>query len=130
MQTTGVTATVGSVATAWLEEAIALQFRGIATKIARLNQTVNLTSYKYIKGLVWEYDTVGNTFIKLAISTNNNVTSNSFTASSAQFNSVGQIMICDISSITGNYYIYLYGQSTSTSGADYLGVSELYLTNS
>lgn len=120
----------------------------------RLNQTVNLTSYSYLKisGVsiyTWASTTsaashaAGTAY--LGVSTNSNLTSTSglsATASVAMVSAGGSnsyysmsngTIISNINSINGNYYIYMvfYVNKTNTSSTDAIySCSNLFLSNS
>ena len=75
--------------------------------LARLNQTFNLTNYKYIKAKLKTGEDMG----RIGIGTSAGITAlASLTKYSDEFKS--GIAILDVSSISGNYYIYLICRCT------------------
>lgn len=95
--------------------------------MGRLNQTVNLTNYKYLK--INDINTTNITSNYIGVSTNSALTSTSFAASTF-YNRHGMIVV-DISTLTGNYYIYFYSKaSNSSSKSTNSSFSEIFLSNS
>ncbi len=111
--------------------------------ICRLNQTVNLSSYKYIKWSTtlscWKKGTLT---AYLGVSTSSSVTSVSSLSSKYSYSvsctstseaeSSAATMISDVSSLSGNYYIYfaLNISFTSSDATASLSGSKLWLANS
>lgn len=94
--------------------------------IGRLNQTVNLTPYNYLK-IVTMSNPIGD---YIGLSTNASLTTASFSASTL-FSAYGTIIV-NVSSLNGNYYIYFYHKASSSnaSGNSSLSIKEIYLSNS
>lgn len=92
---------------------------------ARLNQTFNLSSYKYIKVNANCYKN----YALIGVSTSGNAGIGQYTASARSSND-GYIIL-DVSSLSGNYYIYFEGSSLNGYIQTQLVVSfnELIVTN-
>lgn len=92
---------------------------------ARLNQTFNLSSYKYIKVNASCYEN----YALIGVSTSGNAGIGQYTASARSSND-GYIIL-DVSSLSGNYYIYFEGSSLNGYIQTQLVVSfnELIVTN-
>ena len=92
---------------------------------ARLNQTFNLSSYKYIKVNANCYEN----YALIGVSTSGNAGIGQYTASARSSND-GYIIL-DVSSLSGNYYIYFEGSSLNGYIQTQLVVSfnELIVTN-
>lgn len=92
---------------------------------ARLNQTFNLSSYKYIKVNASCYEN----YALIGVSTSGNAGIGQYTASARSSN--GGYIILDVSSLSGNYYIYFEGSSLNGYMQTQLVVSfnELIVTN-
>lgn len=92
---------------------------------ARLNQTFNLSSYKYIKVNASCYEN----YALIGVSTSENAGIGQYTASARSSND-GYIIL-DVSSLSGNYYIYFEGSSLNGYIQTQLVVSfnELIVTN-
>lgn len=91
--------------------------------IARLNQTVNLSNYKYLKGELQGLRAGGENYnVILGVSKSANLTTNSFVASYTKYEGT---FIVDVSGLTGDYYIYVSGPVNSGGVAL---VYTLYLT--
>lgn len=105
-----------------------------AYAIARLNQTINLSDYNYIKATA----TGAASFrLGIGISTSTAVSSiNGFTAKAdIGFSGSGlskATPILNINNITGSYYIYLFANAVYAdgSGGKANSFSQLWLTNS
>ena len=131
LQTTGMTKTIGydnvKVADGVLH--IYTDIRG-AVGMARLNQTFNLTNYKYVKAKI---KAGGGGVGQIGIGTTAGITALASLTKYSEGIASG-VAILDISSASGNYYIYLTARYTSPSGnMAVLGASvqyeELFLTN-
>lgn len=91
--------------------------------IARLNQTVNLSNYKYLKGELQGTRADGKNYnMILGVSKSANLTNNSFVVSYTNHKGT---FIVDVSDLTGDYYIYV---STQNISIGYGLVYTLYLT--
>lgn len=94
----------------------------------RLNQTVDLSSYNYIKANVSSFD-AGAVWIGISTSITNGADADDF-ASYASIDSAG-VIILNISNITGKYYIYvrssLYTRGTGST-TYYSYVNQLFLS--
>lgn len=95
----------------------------------RFNQSVTMTDYKYLKLTGYNTDSSYKSYFTIAVSTRESATS--YTASNISYSSTNGetvTVILDISSISGNYYIYIqaYGYNSSTStligGSSYYGM--------
>lgn len=98
--------------------------------MARLNQTFNLTNYKYVKAKI---KAGGGVVGQIGIGTTAGITALASLTKYSEGIASG-VAILDISSASGNYYIYLTARYTSPSGnTAVLGASvqyeELFLTN-
>lgn len=120
LQTTGFTATVGSVS--YNKDDKDYYFDGIA----RTNQAVNLSSYNYLKGDLFggryngkDYDVV------LGVSTSANLTTENFSAS---YKGHSGTFVVNVSNLTGNYFIYVSALNAASLGRP--SVSSLFLTSS
>lgn len=94
---------------------------------ARLNQTFNLSSYKYIKvNASSGYDN----YALIGVSTSGNAGIGQYVASAKSTTGSGYIIL-DVSSLSGNYYIYFEGSSLNGYTQTHLVVSfnELIVTN-
>lgn len=96
------------------------------TSNARLNQTFNLSAYKYIKAKV---DINYTNYALIGVSTSGNSGIGQYTASARSSND-GYIIL-DVSSLNGNYYIYFEGsvQNGYASAAMVINFTELIVTN-
>lgn len=115
---------------------------GNGNVLIRTNQTINLTNYTFIKCDIYSlYARRATSNGYVGASTSSSLTSLSFSASgsmtassSTSSDSKNGNIICNISSLTGNYYIYLaleFSRNTTYSGNDgEFYVSNIYLTNS
>ena len=98
--------------------------------LARLNQTINLSAYNYLK-VNFRVTGIGTNYVKpvIGLSTNQSITAFASLNPRFEFNQRTGLAILNISSITGNYYIYfgLYFVSISTS---YTMMDQIFLSNS
>lgn len=80
----------------------------------RTNSAINMTDYKYLKGVA-STSTYNNVWIKiyLCISTSPNYTGYILTSSAAADSTSKSTLVCDISAISGMYYIYFKIVATS-----------------
>lgn len=94
--------------------------------LGRLNQTVNLTAYNYIKVNISSGRIIGD---YIGISTNASLANTSF-VTSVYFESIGT-QIINISSIVGSYYIYFYHKASSSTANtnSSMGIAGIYLDN-
>lgn len=130
LQTTGVTTTLGA-DDADVKDGIlrvCTSLFGDKIGFARLNQTFNLTNYKYIKAKIKS----GSFYGRIGIGTTAGITAlASLTKYSGEL--TAGVVILDISSVSGNYYIYLTAQQRSSGSDIVLGgavsYEELFLTN-
>ena len=100
-----------------------------AAGMARLNQTFNLTNYKYVKAKI---KAGGGVVGQIGIGTTAGITAlASLTKYSGEL--TAGVVILDISSVSGNYYIYLTAQHKTSGNTTVLGgavqYEELFLTN-
>ncbi|NBI73783.1 hypothetical protein D3Z50_22760, partial [Clostridiaceae bacterium] len=129
LQTTGMTKTIGydNVKVADGVLYIYTDVRG-STGMARLNQIFNLTNYKYIKAKIKSGSTRG----QIGIGTTAGITALASLTKYSEGIASG-VAILDISSVSGNYYIYLTATYTSSGNTAVLGAStqyeELFLAN-
>lgn len=132
LQTTGMTKTKGTNDVVLLNGTLHIcSFGKTEIGLARLNQTFNLTNYKYIKAKLKTGEDMG----RIGIGTSAGITAlASLTKYSDEFKS--GIAILDVSSISGNYYIYLICRCTrvvSGSGSilicGLIECEELFLAN-
>lgn len=131
LQTTGVTTTIGDATTVYNNFiGIGASLKNAPKPMARLNQTVNISSYSYLKGSLKASGYVYGEKAIIGVSQNPNVTSLSGLTAYAGYCAHGiGTAIVNISSLTGNYYIYLAydgfaGDHSTTSGNCY----EIYLS--
>ena len=130
LQTTGATKTLGA-NDADVKNGILYIYTSLfGDKIgfARLNQTFNLTNYKYIKAKIKS----GSFYGRIGIGTTAGITAlASLTKYSGEL--TAGVVILDISSVSGNYYIYLTAQHKTSGNTTVLGgavpYEELFLTN-
>lgn len=131
LQTTGMTKTIGydnvKVADGVLH--IYTDIRG-AVGMARLNQTFNLTNYKYIKAKIKS----GGVYGRIGIGTGADIKAlTSLTKYSGEL--TAGVAILDVSSVSGNYYIYLTSCHDSNAGNNEIAMGgstsyeELFLAN-
>ena len=100
--------------------------------ICRLNQTVNVTNFNYLKAKSLVDGSHAYITIHIGLSTNSNLTSASLTSSTSNYYDAGTLkdentetktatLSSNISNVTGNYYIYFILQikrNTTFSGND------------
>lgn len=100
--------------------------------ICRLNQTVNVTNFNYLKAKSCVDGSHAYITIHIGLSTNSNLTSASLTSSTSNYYDAGTLkdgntetktatLSSNISNVTGNYYIYFILQikrNTTFSGND------------
>ena len=130
LQTTGVTTTLGA-DDADVKDGIlrvCTSIFGDKIGFARLNQTFNLTNYKYIKAKIKS----GSFYGRIGIGTTAGITAlASLTKYSGEL--TAGVVILDISSVSGNYYIYLTAQHKTSGNTTVLGgavsYEELFLAN-
>lgn len=95
--------------------------------IFRSNQTINLSSYNYIKIEASDYNY---TNIIIGLSTSSNITDiNMFTAKSqTKLSSTTKIAICDVGALNGSYYLYVcsYKEVNTSASAGYVKVFTIY----
>lgn len=95
--------------------------------IFRSNQTINLSSYNYIKIEASDYNY---TNIIIGLSTSSNITDiNMFTAKSqTELSDTTKIAICDVGALNGSYYLYVcsYKKLNTSSSAGYVKVCTIY----
>ena len=88
---------------------------------ARLNQTFNLTNYKYIKAKIKS----GGVYGRIGIGTGADIKAlTSLTKYSGEL--TAGVIILDVSSVSGNYYIYLTAQNRTSGNTAVLGGAVLY----
>ena len=123
LQTTGVTTTHGA-NDADVKDGVLRVYTSLSGDkmgFARLNQTFNLTNYKYIKAKIEN----GSFYSRIGIGTATNITAlASLTKYSGETTS--GVAILDISSVSGNYYIYLTAQHKTSGNTAVLGGAVLY----
>ena len=123
LQTTGVTTTHGA-NDADVKDGVLRVYTSLSGDkmgFARLNQTFNLTNYKYIKAKIEN----GSFYGRIGIGTATNITAlASLTKYSGETTS--GVAILDISSVSGNYYIYLTAQHKTSGNTAVLGGAVLY----
>ena len=132
LQTTGVTTTNGSTKAVVSNGTLIIYPTIFASEsgMARLNQTFNLTNYKFIKAKIKTGKTAG----RIGIGTAADIKAlTSLTKYSGEL-TVG-VAILDVSSVSGNYYIYLTSCHDSNAGNNEITMGgstsyeELFLTN-
>ena len=100
----------------------------------RFNQSVNMTNYKYLK--LKGYDTCNNAKSYFTLSVDTSADASSYAASISNYSSANNgtvTIILDISSISGNYYIYIrsYGYLNGSKIAyntDYGMISAIWMS--
>ena len=130
LQTTGATKTLGA-NDADVKNGILYIYtslHGDKIGFARLNQTFNLTNYKYIKAKIKS----GSFYGRIGIGTTAGIKAlTSLTKYSGEL--TAGVVILDISSVSGNYYIYLTARHKTSGDTSVLGgavlYEELFLTN-
>ena len=132
LQTTGVTTTNGST-NAVVSNGTLIVYPTIfasSSGMARLNQTFNLTNYKYIKAKIKS----GGVYGRIGIGTGADIKAlTSLTKYSGEL--TAGIIILDVSSVSGNYYIYLTSCHDSNAGNNEIAIGgstsyeELFLAN-
>ena len=128
LQTTGITKMKGTCS--MVSESISLLIYGTSTpeSMFRLNQTFNLTTYKYLKmeTIRESSDAAHNMYI--GVSKSPEITSNNFVASAHGL--AGSTLICDVNSLSGDYYIYVLATLNNGSQSyDYPKCKSIFLSN-
>ena len=115
------------------------------TLTARLNQTFDLTQFKYLKITFdttnYSSDVGGTVPSNVIIGVSNTAFSQTLFANSGPFlypdgtiahidGARGNTIILDISNISGSYYIYFGTMISSSTKAGYCGITHIFLTNS
>ena len=134
LQTTGMTEVTDKNGGGYIEIGSSIEFGGRRGKQdilnARLNQKFNLTSYKYIK-IRAEYYYYSN-YIMIGVSDSPNAGLGGYIASTKVNNPNGGYYILDVSSISGEKYIYLEASTDhnfSNNSSDVVIVHEIMVTN-
>lgn len=134
LQTTGMTEVTDKNGGGYIEIGSSIEFGGRRGKQdilnARLNQKFNLTSYKYIK-IRAEYYYYDN-YIMIGVSDSPNAGLGGYIASTKVNNPNGGYYILDVSSISGEKYIYLEASTDhnfSNNSSDVVIVHEIMVTN-
>ena len=134
LQTTGMTEVTDKNGGGYIEIGSSIEFGGRRGKQdilnARLNQKFNLTSYKYIK-IRAEYYHYSN-YIMIGVSDSPNAGLGGYIASTKVNNPNGGYYILDVSSISGEKYIYLEASTDhnfSNNSSDVVIVHEIMVTN-
>ena len=97
--------------------------------LARFNQTINLTGYNYLKfeAYALEFPDSDSSYVGVGVSTSSTVTATSSLAAYTTISDVGGIGIVNISSLSGNYYIYLICRHNASSD-DYSSITNIFLS--
>lgn len=134
LQTTGMTEVTDKNGGGYIEIGSSIEFGGRRGNQdilnARLNQKFNLTSYKYIK-IRAEYYYYSN-YIMIGVSDSPNAGLGGYIASTKVNNPNGGYYILDVSSISGEKYIYLEASTDhnfSNNFSDVVIVHEIMVTN-
>jgi hypothetical protein len=134
LQTTGMTEVTDKNGGGYIEIGSSIEFGGRRGNQdilnARLNQKFNLTSYKYIK-IRAEYYYYSN-YIMIGVSDSPNAGLGGYIASTKVNNPNGGYYILDVSSISGEKYIYLEASTDhgfSNNSSDVVIVHEIMVTN-
>lgn len=134
LQTTGMTEVTDKKGGGYIEIGSSIEFGGRRGNQdilnARLNQKFNLTSYKYIK-IRAEYYYYSN-YIMIGVSDSPNAGLGGYIASTKVNNPNGGYYILDVSSISGEKYIYLEASTDhnfSNNSSDVVIVHEIMVTN-
>lgn len=130
LQTTGMTKTIGYDNVKVADGVLRIYTDSIgAVGMARLNQTFNLTNYKYVKAKIRAVSGIAG---QIGIGTTAGITAFASLTKYSEGIASG-VAILDISSVSGNYYIYLTAKYTTSGNMAALGASvpyeELFLTN-
>ena len=123
LQTTGATTTYGA-NDANVKDGVLRVYTSLSGDkmgFARLNQTFNLTNYKYIKAKIKS----GGVYGRIGIGTGADIKAlTSLTKYSGEL--TAGVIILDVSSVSGNYYIYLTAQNRTSGNTAVLGGAVLY----
>lgn len=105
-----------------------LSLQSTTSLYVRVNNAINVTDYRYLKatGNVSKYN---NIWLQCSMNISTNPNYSGYTATSSQFASstTSSTIICNITNLTGMYYIYFYLNGVFYSSAT---IEEIILSNS